>query len=66
MNGKNVLLLIQFIIIIIIIKNLLINRKYIESHRFNDDYNKLFASFMVNIISYDNPVKFFVNPFLNL
>lgn len=66
MDGKNVLFIIQFIIIVIIIKNLLINKKYIESQHYKDDYNKLFASFMVNIISYDNPIKFFVNPFLNL
>jgi hypothetical protein len=66
MNEKNVIFLVQFVIVALIVKNLVISKNYIESHHFNDESNKLIASFMVNIISYDNPIKFFVSPFLNI
>lgn len=65
MIEKITIFILQFIIVATIIKNLIINRKYIESHKFNDESNKLISSFMVNIISYDNPIKFFVSPFLS-
>ena len=66
MDEKHIFLVIQFIIITVIIRNLVLNKKYIESDKFKDESHKLIGSFMINIISYDNPIKFFVSPFLNM
>ena len=63
---KYALLVIQFIIIVIVVINLNDCRTYIESEGFEVESKKLLSSFMVNIVSYDNPIKFFVSPFLNL
>jgi hypothetical protein len=66
MDEKHIFLVIQFIIIAVIIRNLVLNKKYIESDKFKDESHKLIGSFMINIISYDNPIKFFISPFLNM